>query len=136
MIEEHLANPALEAAIRASWSVETCDPADVDRWSTTNPSRGQCGVTALVVNDHLGGRLVMAEVTRHGEPFGYHWWAELPDGSHVDLTRAQFDPDEVVGVGVIRDRPPTAELKRCVEEYLLLAERVGRQLLERSTSRS
>jgi hypothetical protein len=44
----------IEAAMRASWGEDTCDPVDLP-WSTDNPAKGQCGVTALVLNDLLGG---------------------------------------------------------------------------------
>ncbi len=39
-----------EALIR-SWSIETSS-----KWTTENPAKGQCGVTALVVQDIYGGR--------------------------------------------------------------------------------
>jgi hypothetical protein len=45
----------IEALIRASWSEKTCDPVDLPEWSAENPARGQCAVTALVVQDLLGG---------------------------------------------------------------------------------
>ena len=51
----------IEAAVRACWDERTCDPVDLP-WSSDTPSRGQCGVTALVVNDLLGGDLMVAEV--------------------------------------------------------------------------
>lgn len=55
-----LAPEDLEAAIRAAWALDTCDPVDGDDWSPANPSRGQCGSTALVVHDLLGGDLPAA----------------------------------------------------------------------------
>ena len=58
---------ALEDAIRHSWARDTCDPTDVEVWSTTNPARGQCPVTALVVHDLLGGQLLEAEVQERAE---------------------------------------------------------------------
>jgi hypothetical protein len=54
----------LEAAIRAAWALDTCDPVDADDWSAANPSRGQCGPTALTIHDVLGGELLIAEVLR------------------------------------------------------------------------
>ena len=55
----------LERAIRDSWSERSCDPVDLP-WSPANAAKGQCGVTALVVQDLLGGELLMAEV-RHAD---------------------------------------------------------------------
>lgn len=45
----------IEEAIRGSWSAGTCDPLDLP-WSPSNAAKGQCGVTALVVQDLLGER--------------------------------------------------------------------------------
>lgn len=54
----------LETAVRAAWALDTCDPVDADDWSAANPSRGQCGPTALTIHDLLGGELLLAEVLR------------------------------------------------------------------------
>ena len=108
--------------VRAAWGADTCDPVDLP-WSPDNPSRGQCGVTALVLHDHLGGELLVAEVLRDdGSRQGWHLWNRLPDGSEVDLTREQFAPDEHVQEPQVlhRDGPP----KRCAEQYARLRERV------------
>jgi hypothetical protein len=111
-------------AIRASWSIETCDPADRDNWMSSNPSRGQCGTTALVLNDLFGGELMLAEVRYpDGSRQGVHYWNVLPDGSEVDLTSQQFNDDETVQAGRRLSRPD-GEPKRCAEEYYLLRKRV------------
>jgi hypothetical protein len=104
-------------AIHASWSAQTCDPAARAQWSAANPARGQCGVTALVLNDLLGGDLILADVRRpDGTKQGHHYWNRLPDGSEIDLTIGQFDEGEVVQQGrpVIRPGGPP---RRCREEY-------------------
>jgi hypothetical protein len=54
----------IEAAVRAAWARDTCDPVEADDWSPANPARGQCGTTALTINDLLGGELLLAEVLR------------------------------------------------------------------------
>ena len=87
----------LSDAIAASWSAETCDPSDLEDWHEGNPSRGQCGVSALVINDYLGGDLLLARVSVDGVERSFHYWNRLPDGHEVDLTRAQFLPNESVG---------------------------------------
>jgi hypothetical protein len=70
----------LEAAVRAAWALDTCDPVDVADWSAANPSRGQCGSTALVIHDLLGGDLLIADVVRSdGSRQGVHYWNLLPD---------------------------------------------------------
>lgn len=45
-------------AIRVSWSQKTCYPPDQDQWSEKNPSLGQCAVTALLVQDLVGGNIL------------------------------------------------------------------------------
>jgi hypothetical protein len=114
---------ALEDALRKSWGLDTCDPVDRADWHSGNPARGQCGVTALVVNDLLGGDLVMAEVSyADGKRQGVHYWNRIGQ-LDVDLTRGQFTDDEHVGVGKVMPRPPRAPT-RCLHEYETLRARV------------
>jgi hypothetical protein len=97
---------ALEAAIRAHWSIETCDPIDVPNWTPANQASGQCAVTSLVVRDLLGGRLLEAEVLRpDGSRQGFHYWNRLP-GFDLDLTREQFIEGETVQEPIEVEGPP------------------------------
>lgn len=73
---------ALSKALRESWNADT---SAYPRWSPHSPSRGQCAVTALIVQDALGGDL--ERVTVNGES---HYYNRLPDGTELDLTRDQF----------------------------------------------
>lgn len=109
-------------AVRASWGVDTCDPADRADWRPDNPARGQCGVTALVLQDLLGGDLVLGEVHVAGERTGYHYWNRL-DGAEVDLTLGQFGAEETVVSGQVVPRP-AGPPRRCRTEYELLRDRV------------
>jgi len=114
----------LEAAVRAAWALDTCDPVDADDWSAANPSRGQCGSTALVIHDLLGGDLLIAEVIRSdGSRQGVHYWNLLPDGTELDLTREQFCDDEVIQQPRILQRPAGLP-SRCAEQYLTMRHRV------------
>jgi len=88
-----------------------------------NPSRDQCGMTALVVQDILGGDLILAEVHVQGAQIGHHYWNRLPDGSELDLTADQFRPGEQVVGGAVVVRPPDAP-RYHREQYELLRERV------------
>jgi hypothetical protein len=114
----------IDGVIRSSWGPDTfpCDARN-PVWDPSNPARGQCGVTALVVHDLLGGDLVRGEVHVGGERVDFHWWNLLPDGVEVDLTRVQFGPDEIVTAGVALARP-TTPMKRGREEYETLRRRV------------
>lgn len=71
------------AALRRAWGAETS--ADPVGWTPANPAWGQCAVTALVVQDLLGGRLLRAATVEAS-----HYWNLLDDGTEVDLTREQF----------------------------------------------
>jgi hypothetical protein len=117
----------LERAIRTSWSLDTCDPVDRADWHPDNPSRGQCGVTAMVLNDLLGGELVIGEVHVAGERTGMHYWNRFGAGIDVDLTREQFRPEESVVGGQVVERPEGPP-RRCREEYELLRDRVLAQV--------
>src|SRR4051812_10600732 len=59
----------LAQAVRSVWAADTCSPDDVARagWSPGNPAWGHCDITALVVNDFLGGDLMLGEVLLDGE---------------------------------------------------------------------
>ncbi|WP_052868788.1 YunG family protein [Streptomyces niger] len=118
----------IERAIRSSWSAETCTPEFRSRWTTDNPARDQCGVTAMVLNDLLGGELIRGEVHVNGERVDYHWWNRLGMGVEIDLTREQFGPEEIVTEGMVIARPPVAEWSRLREEYELLRNRVAERL--------
>ncbi|SNS92082.1 hypothetical protein SAMN04488107_4300 [Geodermatophilus saharensis] len=121
----------LTAAVRAAWCRETCDDSDLADWSPANPARGQCGATALVLHDLLGGDLLLAEVLLpDGSRQGVHWWNRLPDGSEADLTRGQFAPYEAVQEPRVVVRPPGLP-RRNREQYLRLRAAVLRALGDR-----
>ncbi|GLU49173.1 YunG family protein [Nocardiopsis ansamitocini] len=112
----------IERAVRASWDADTCTPDFRPYWSRDNPARNQCGVTALVLNDLLGGALIRGEVRVGGEQTDYHWWNSLGMGVEIDLTREQFRSEEVVTGGRVIPRPP--RITRLRMEYELLHNRV------------
>ncbi len=88
---------AIEDAFRLHWGPHTCDPVDLPDWHSGNPSRGQCGVTALILQEILGGELLIADVLfTNGATQGVHYWNLLPNGAEVDLTRGQFADTEIV----------------------------------------
>lgn len=118
----------IEAALRSAWSALTCDEADVADWSLANPARGQCGSTALVLHDLLGGQLLVADVLHpDGSRQGVHYWNRLPGRVEVDLTRVQFAATEVVQEPRVVQRPRVLP-HRGVAQYVLLRERVAAAL--------
>jgi hypothetical protein len=72
----------LMRAIRDSWTSGTSY--DPELWSDENPAWGQCAITALVVQDHLGG-----DILRAGNGEITHFWNSI-DGHEIDLTSEQF----------------------------------------------
>ncbi|ARQ70806.1 YunG family protein [Streptomyces marincola] len=116
----------IERAVRASWGADTCTPGFGAQWTPDNPARDQCHVTAMVLNDLLGGDLLRGEVRVAGQRTDFHWWNRLGMGVEIDLTREQFAPDEIVTEGVVIPRPPT--IVRLRAEYELLRDRVLQRL--------
>jgi hypothetical protein len=114
----------IEQAVRSAWGQDTYPPDARNPWDPDNPARGQCGVTAAVLNDILGGELVRGEVQVDGERVDFHWWNRLAGGLEIDLTREQFGPHEIVTEGVAVARPPGNQMKRLRAEYELLRQRV------------
>ncbi|HEY1507954.1 MAG TPA: NUDIX domain-containing protein [Solirubrobacteraceae bacterium] len=127
----HRSLDALENAIRASWCVWTSDPVDQARWSESNPACGQCASTALVVQDLLGGDLLMADVqAKDGTPAGVHYWNRLAGGIELDLTREQFRDGETISESREVTRPADVTRGRLPGQYHLLSSRVTRRLTD------
>jgi len=96
----------IEAAVRSSWGPDTAFAStDYMARGSGRPSRGQCGTTSLVIQDLLGGDLMVADVEYEDRMEGVHYWNVTPNGVEVDLTRDQFVAGEslinehVVAVG-------------------------------------
>ena len=67
-------------ALRKSWSGKSST-----LWRADNPALGNCGVTALVVQDHLGGEILK---TKFGDI--WHFYNRV-DGKRMDFTESQFE---------------------------------------------
>lgn len=92
---------SLREALHVAWTRETSyDPLN---WSNENAAWGQCAVTALIVQDYCGGRLVCGEV--NGIP---HYWNRVSPKKEIDLTQHQF--------GRICNR---STIQECEREFVL-----------------
>lgn len=114
----------LEKALKLSWSKNTCYPPMENEWSTDNPALGQCYVTALVVQDYLGGKILKA---RFDDGVAHFW--NIVDGKEVDLTRSQFDDKEEIPEPVVverKDLEHNSMYKEYNKRYEILKERVKR----------
>ena len=72
--------------LRKSWSKDTAYPSCQKDWISTDPSYGQCAITAMIVYDMFGGSIHRIRVNGGGT----HYFNKI-DGQYVDLTREQFD---------------------------------------------
>lgn len=83
-------------ALYQSWDAETS--ADPVNWGENSPAWGQCAVTALVVQDYMGGELLRGSLEKVPDPkiaaMRSHYWNRLPSGREVDLTERQFHPSQ------------------------------------------
>ena len=106
-----------ESLFQDAWSAETsADPAG---WRADNPSWGQCAVTALVVQDILGGELLRSTVGGIS-----HYWNRI-DGVELDLTLRQFGSGWLDAPPVVRERDYVLSFPDTAERYRLLRERMG-----------
>jgi hypothetical protein len=120
---------AVEAAIVASWDADTRYASEryIAHGRPGDPARGQCGATALVVQDLLGGEIFVGEVLVGTERIGVHYWNRLEDGEVLDLSRGQFVEGEVVSGAQAVHRPQGVP-PHGAEAYLRLRARVERLL--------
>mgnify|MGYP001558468168 CR=1 FL=1 len=81
----------IEKAFKKAWSRETTFADVYDEWSQENKAFGQCLVTAAIINDLYGGRLIYDKNNKH-------YWNELPDGSEQDFSRCQFKDERIFSV--------------------------------------
>lgn len=105
---------ALSLRISDQWGQNTS--ADPDNWTPENPAWGQCAVTALLVQDLLGGDLL--RTTNAGIS---HYWNRLPDGVELDLTRGQFDAWQPAEIAT-RDRDYVLSFPETARRYHKLRE--------------
>jgi len=113
----------LTKALQASWGSDTSDDRDI--WRLDNRARGQCAVTAKVVQDCYGGTLPIASVLSDGESVEAHCWNVLPSGEHVDLTASQSGSDYEIGEAI--EKEPVVD-HTGINRHHLLAEGVSEYL--------
>ena len=84
----------LKQLLYKSWSYETCSLGFKKYWSSENPSYGQCAITALIVNDFYGGKIMRCMTS-----IGSHYYNFI-NNEIIDLTKDQFlneNPDYING---------------------------------------
>lgn len=121
---------SLKKSFKNAWSKETCYPRQKDEWIKSNPALGQCAVTALVINDLYGGKILFSEDYNH-------FWNILPSGQEIDLTKEQFGEHVNFVDAQIIDRKNILDTKnaqraRTSDRYELLRSKVLPLLLVKS----
>lgn len=69
----------IESLLLQCWSSETSS-----LWSQNNPARGQCDVTAIVINEFFGGKIFKTFIEGQS-----HFYNRI-DGVNYDFTATQF----------------------------------------------
>lgn len=105
--------------LTTAWSKDTCHPAYTDKWSEANPAIGQCLVTALVIQDELGGDIYDCKVGR-----SRHFY-NVVNGETIDLTFSQFPEGSKITDSRIRDRKQLLANKETRHRYELLKNKIG-----------
>ena len=72
------------------WCAETCAPRMRTEWSKENKTKGQCSITAFLMQDIYGGKVLGIPL----DDGGFHCF-NVVDGCVFDLTSEQFK-DEVL----------------------------------------
>ena len=88
---------------------------------------GQGAVTALVVQDYLGGKLVQIPVSNI-VGMSSHYYNELPDAKEIDLSKSQFDGLDVKfgeKTYIERGYLLSPKFPQITKEYKLLRKRVS-----------
>jgi len=87
MVKRKLNLEKLKDLLKKSWSKESS--AYPESWTPKNPAWGQCLVTALLIQDYKGGKILEGKVKMGGK-MRKHFWNELPGGKEFDFTKEQF----------------------------------------------
>lgn len=81
----------IKKALKSAWSLETTDPDRREQWSEENKALGQCAVTAILIFDLFGRRMIYDKAN-------FHIWNEFPDGTEHDFTRSQFKDERIFSI--------------------------------------
>jgi len=109
----------LEKAIKHAWCYHTAK----GDWDRKCPSLNQCAVTALVVQDFLGGELLRCNMT-DGDS---HYWNITDDGYEIDFTQSQFkciEPKPMKETAIRRARSYVLSFPDTMRRYRILRRRV------------
>lgn len=72
----------LHSILPECWSIHSSS-----KWTRENPARGQCSVTALVIQDIFGGEIYKTPTSE-----GWHFYNKINE-QYYDLTASQFSKE-------------------------------------------
>lgn len=113
----------LYGVLRKAWCKETAYPSCQAEWVETDPSYGQCAITAMLVYDMFGGSIHRIRV----DGGGTHYFNKI-DGHYIDLTIEQFD---LYNIPVCYEPNEEMDRKYCgknahtAKRYKLLIDRIS-----------
>lgn len=81
--KRRISESEVAGALARAWRRDTSY--DPDGWSRQNPSWGQCAVSALIIQDLLGGDLLLGKVNGLE-----HYWNKIGRNKQLDVTKGQF----------------------------------------------
>lgn len=117
----------LENILQSTWSVETAYSGDRKNWTLQRNSTGQCTVTAMIVQDFFGGKIVRGYSEKYKL---FHYWNEI-DGKKVDLTYNQFSydkPDIEFTKIIYKSKDDLMKIRSVKSRYILLKRKVEEQI--------
>lgn len=79
--------------IKMSWTKDTAYPKCQEGWKNNHSSTGQCAVTALLIQELMGGDIVVNKRLNH--------YFNVVDGITIDLTKDQFPSQTIEIDGVV-----------------------------------
>lgn len=115
----------IASALAENWTEQTSS--DPDRWSPGNRAWGQCAVSALIVQDYLGGDLLRGQMAD-----GSHYWNLLPGGDEFDTTRSQFEDPPSFSEVAPRSREAVLAYPATQRRYHILSAAVRKTLASRA----
>lgn len=112
----------LQQVLRESYSADLCYPPATAQWSKDNPTFGMCAITALVLQDYLGGEIYKVSVG------GVSHYFNLIGGEAIDLTAEQFGYEINYNNKTQADRSEMLPKRSTEKRYLELRRRVEDRL--------
>lgn len=104
--------------IQDCWEADTSFFKD---WKPTNPARGHCSVSALIIQKYFGGMIAYSKEAKH-------YWNILPDGTVLDITRKQFSNRKVLPLTEIRTRDYVLKNNNINARYKIFEKRIEEKL--------